>query len=402
VLEPGTDFTLEADDSLGPTRSTLEFVTVPFDETPEGYGRLRAAAVDMLQIVDRIDGREAPGPSTSGTRRPPYPISVESFATDFVHSDVHALRGSAEISGKDVLLSGGEYGFPVQMQSTAGLPLADLPAMLERLGHDVPGETPAQETSRRRDRATMHPPGEPPPAALLIMGQAPSIAREMVGAMRGHPDFTEALSEDTQALSGFLAGIVMVAAFLRQQHPPTQRPALLVKERLPLMPRNNFGQMYAALPEGQRTVLARHPGALTELLLPVLGSGSSRVRRSTPLIPPGNPYSAPERALATLTIDEWLRGVVNGHDWFSQAGMERRLAGDERFMPDAKRTAVEAMESIGTYPAGERRDDTGDELFAFENRYLNPIAEGLPTMKEALDTAFAIFEMFMKIRRRKA
>jgi hypothetical protein len=404
VLESGAGFTLEADDTPGPTRSNLEFVSAPFDETPAGLDEFEIAVDNMRTIALRIDRYSGlPGPDIT-RNGPPYPVPADSLPLDFVLPAEHGLGGSAQIPGKDVLLSGGDDGFPVKMQSTAGLPLADLPEMLVRLGRPVPRETNAQAESRRRDRATMHPVDRPPEIAHQIMGHAPHMADLLINSMRRHPGYSEGLSGDTRELSGFIAAVVMVTAFL-QEPVPRSAGAPLIKDRLPLMPRNNFRQMFEALPENHQALLATNPDALVGLLLQILKYGFQRdFPATTPLIPPTNPDGAPERALATVTIGEWIRGVLTGEDYLAQRGMERWLSGKGHFSATTKSSAVEGLESIGTYPTGDRRADTGKELFKFENRAINPIYAGeqplgLP-LSQALENAIEIFRMFVEIRYR--
>jgi hypothetical protein len=404
VLENGNHFTLEADDSGGPTRSNLEFVTAPVDETMDGLRDLEQAFTGMLEIAHHLEEvRGRPGPGTT-TGSPPYRISADSLDIDFVRPAEHRLRGSSSISGRDLLLSGGEPGFVVKMQSTAGLPLADIPAMMERLG-PVPDESRADKTARTPYRETVRSSRVTSTKNLRIIGAAPSVASTAIRGLGRHTRYAAALAGDTRDLAGFLAALVACAAQLSKPGQPGKWGFEVVKTRLGMLHRNNFAQMFAALPPDQRVAIRSDPDVLIDSLLSAADDLLPvDLDRDDPMIP-SHP-DAPRPALASVTVAEWIKGITIGYDHLSQGGMARWLATKPAFTTADKESATEALESIGTQPAPDRRGPGAEKLFLFENRAIRPgirMSGGRPEafslpMVDAVTNALEIFRLYKRLR----
>jgi hypothetical protein len=198
-------------------------------------------------------------------------------------------------------------------------------------------------------------------------------------------------------MSGFVAALVMYVAVLQAAAPPDK----LIKNRLMLMPRNGFLQMFRSLPDDQQAAVRTSPDVLVdELLRATRTFYTGELSDETAVIPRPNRPTPADRAMTTLTVGEWIRGLADGRDYFSQPGMQQWLAGRTDFGADAKRAAVEAMESIGTYSDDERRAGTGERLFKFENRWVRPNATGRLSMAAAAENALEIFKMYTEIRTR--
>ncbi|GAA1184925.1 hypothetical protein GCM10009608_20830 [Pseudonocardia alaniniphila] len=408
LLQAGVNFGLEADDSGGPTRSNLEFVTDPFDETEEGLDGFDAAASGMLGIthdLEKVRGRTGPG-DVPGS--PPYPVSADSLGTDFVRPAEHNLSGSHDIPGNDLLLSGGAPGFVVKMQSTSGVPLADVPAMMRRIGPD-PDEAREEKTARTPDRETVHPSSVVATRNLKIIGAAPGAADGMIEELAETDPYTEALVGDTRDLVGLLAALVACTGQLSKPGVPGKWGFELVKNRLGLLHRNNFVQMFSAVPRIQQEAIRSAPDALVDTLVSAVNNldemRRTRIRPDSSLIP-SNP-AAPRPALASLTVKAWIHGITNGHDYLSQGGMAQWLSTKPEFSPEDVQATEGALESIGAQPAADQRDPGTQELFRFENRAIRPglrkvpgsrpTATSLP-MEEAVENARKILGIYTRLR----
>jgi hypothetical protein len=415
VLHSGRNFRLEADDTPGPMMSNIEFVTDPFDETDAGVAALQATMAEIRAIVARLDpfaGRRV-GPGEGYTV--PFSVSERDYKERYVRHGEHQLSGSAGIEAKDVLLSGGAAGGALKMQATAGIPLADLPEVLERLGRDVPHETPEETAAREPDRKLIQDltqPNEP----LKVQGMVPDLARQVVGELRNHADLATPLAGDAAALTGFLAA-VMLSLKLLQRPGGAGRP---IKYRLTFLPRNSFAQMFEILPSQQRAALQAHPDALLDALLtvsnanPLLRSGSDAgLTSASPLIGPNpgavrsmsaegtlerEPISGVDAALATVTIRDWIAGITSGRDYLTPATMDKWLADQADVSKSDRENAVGALESFGTADRVDTRDD-GEHLPLFETRAIAPLGAGVNlTLTQATYYAERILRLYQRIR----
>ncbi|WP_239336638.1 DUF4157 domain-containing protein [Frankia sp. CiP3] len=415
VLHNGTDFRLEADDTPGPLVSNIEFVTEPFEETPAGMAALDRALAEMKAIMVRLrafTGRPGPTVVEGG---PPYPLPVRDYKEHFVRHEQHGLSGSGGLVARDTLLSGGSRDGRFKMQATSGVPLTDLSAVMERLGRDVPGETPQQTQERRADRATIYPPDDSP-EFLRVQGRAPNLARQVVAQMQQDPNYATALAASTGELTGFLAAVMLSMKLLRR--PPGRN--LGVKARLPLMPRNSFAQMFGALPAAQQDAIRNDPLVLVNAVLavsnanPLLqGGGDQGLAPASALIAPnpgrvtgvdqhGAPVRAPsaafEQALATVTIQDWLTGIPAGQDYLLPQHMQQWLASRPGVSDQAQGEAVEALESFGSAGTPDTRDG-GTTLPLFENRAISPRTDrNNLTIDQAATNARFLLDFFTRIR----
>lgn len=413
VLHRGNGFNLESDARPDPVEADLEFVTEPFDETAEGLAALRRTVAEIKTIMRRLDGLTGkPGPVTEGGA-PPYPLTAKDYKERFVRHEQHQLNGSSGLASKDVLLSDGKPGGLIKMQYTSGVPLADLPRMMEELGRSVPEETEEQTEQRRPDRALIYP-EDLRNETLSVQGQAPSLARQVVESLRGEGTYAMVLGDDTAALTGFLAATILAMKLLQRPGGRTDP----VKYRLPLMHRTHFADMFKGLTDEQQKVIGEHPDVMLEHLLRVsnthplmMHNRDAGLSAHTPLLAPrpgplrrteggvvrGTPSSA-DSALASLTIGAWIKGITTGVDYLTPEGIQQWFSGTDDVSEEDKNAAVSALRSVGTERSLDTREGRS-ELAVFENRSVAPTGPGgLITIDQAADQAVQFLQYFRRLR----
>ncbi|MFB7502323.1 toxin glutamine deamidase domain-containing protein, partial [Streptomyces broussonetiae] len=415
VLHSGSYFKLEADTNTAKKYAELEFVTDPFDETDSGAQRLDVAVNELKDIDRRLSALAGmPGPAELGVKDR-HPLSVRDYKNNYVRHMDHGFEGSPGWDAKDVLLSGGlADGIRVKMQATFGISLETLPKVMERMGRDVPGETPQQSRERQQVRRIFYPEGLPN-EALSMQGRVPTLARNLVSSLRTETAYAKALRGNTGQLAGFLSAVLLTMKQL-------QRPAgtgVTVKSRLSLMPRNDFAQMFASLPTIQQNAMRAAPDIVIRHLLhisnanPLFGKGgwdgqlsvdSSLIRPNPGPLRQGRtgglergPGSAVDTALAKLTIGDWMRGITQGRDYLNAANMQHFLGG-AGLSPQVKDEVAFLMRSIGEMPSPDMREE-GELLFVFEIRMVAPEGPGesLP-IADAGRYAKDILRFFQRIR----
>ena len=287
------------------------------------------------------------------------------------------------------------------MQATAGVPLADLPAMMEHLGRGVPGETAEQATEREPAR-TLITPTSYDGKLQQVQASAPAMARDVIAALHTERGYAAALHGDTASLTGFLAALLMCVKLLQGR----QRP---VKYNVTLLPRTSFATMVEALPDAQQQAIQTHSRLLVDRLLDVANrtvllphSLDANLRPDSPLIAapalaPGRSPSSAQTALSRLTIEDWVTGVAHGHDYLVPAEMDRWLTEQHHTDRATRREVTRQLESFGSAPHLDTRGTT--KLALFENRAIAPLGDGVNlSLYQAATNAQALLRFFRDLR----
>ena len=297
VLHRGKGFELQADDTLGIAEPTLEFVTKPFDPTTTGLQELQKAMSSIKQIMQTI------GPFR---RR-------DETRGQYVRADEHHL------SNPRVRLSRGHSQGQFKMQATQGISLEDLPTLLQYIGANVPGETPAEQKDRSGARALMRGSVDPGDAAN-VLGSGPALADTAIARIVNHESGLtqrerQVFTANIDRLRGFLSQVMIYVKMLAV---PNQSWA---KYRLPLLARTDFAAMFMLLPKAQRTMLSQNNAqalvdavihaANSVALIPSPSAGHIDVGflDNGPLLRNYRPQAENVSIMQSLTISAWLRGI---------------------------------------------------------------------------------------------
>lgn len=396
VIHVGTWFRIEGDDTPGPDQSNIEFVTIPFETTPGGLEKLNTAMREIREIEKRI-GQYA---GRSGKKR------------DYVTHQEHRL------SKARLLLSQGKSELVLKMQATQGVSLENIQTIMQYFGTNVPDEADADAKKRAKARELIPPakmgssaePGEQPKAELAIsdlIGYAPSCAKSIIDGLRGNADAGQPLwpGESTDRLLGFLTMIVLyIKAFSMSQGGGA------LKYSAPFLGRTNFVVMFQELPASQKSYLIANPQKFISAIIDGVNTKSvlydfnsqgidTGFRKEVPLV--RNLYvkgqvewgrqgegSTPLRpkVFASLTIENWLQGIVEGVDHLTPVTIKNWLAAHERKLPRRERnrqadTYLESFATVGSDKTGNTTNDPESggksRLMIIENRIIAPHRAGV-------------------------
>jgi hypothetical protein len=404
VLHRGTGFELQADDTPGPRLSNLEFVTTPFDESRTG---LRALRTTMREIQGLIANSLDPfvgqaGPANANTD-PPYRYDQARF----VPPVAMGFTGSPELPRDRILLSGGRAGGYFKVQATAGIPLDKLANVMEYLGTNPRGETPAQTLERAPARTALY--AAAPPRFLQVLGNARALAVDVLQAMGADMNYLLAhrtvFAAQPAALVGFVASVMATMKLL-------QLPlAGVVKYRVALMPRTSYAAMLASLAPQQRGAIAADPGRFAAHLVAVsnlnpLLSRTQGIDPDTgltvndPFIRPSAYDNPPPHAVfAGISIADWIAGMTMGRDYLTPADMDaelRRQGVGRRRRGEAR----ELLESFGTI--GGMHQVGARSLAVFEQRAITPQGRNDLTFAEVYRLVWNQLAFLRQVRRAAA
>ena len=391
ALHRGTGFQLEADDTPGPKKSNLEFVTDAFEPSDEGLEALETSLGEITALVrgrlDPLIGRAGPD---NPDAVPPYTFDADHF----VDQGEHGFTGPAYGNGRWLYLSGGSAGMRLKMQVTSGVSLADLPQVMKYFGSQVAGETPEEKLERDPARTLLSGSVDRAAASSIqrVIGGAPTVALDALLRIQGDVRLTGAEQlafADVAAadLKGLLAALMLTMKML-------QLPVdSVVKYRVPLMFRTNFAALFALLPPAQRAALVRVPAVLTDSLV-AASNHQPLMRRvqgvdpdtgltaASPLIRPprrpgGQPNTPmPHEMLAGITIGAWFTGLTRGVDLLTPGGVDGWLKTQGYWWFSRKR-GTDLVESFNSIPQVDRAPGRGRHLAVFENRGIAPQGVGV-------------------------
>jgi hypothetical protein len=406
VLHRGNGFELQADDSPGPTRSNIEFVTVPFEESTAGINALRTTMQAIRAVVTgglnpNVGGLGPEYPDNA----PPHPYD----AARYVPATTIGLTGSRDLPASRTYFSRGVANGQFKVQATAGIGLDKLAGVMEYLGTNPPGETPAQTLERGPARAALYAPVPEP--VLNVLGGARTLAGQVLTAM-GNDLVNYTVGERATftaippALEGFVASVLATMKLLQLPLPG------VIKYRTALMPRTSYAAMLASLAPAQKAGILRNPASFADHLvavsnatplLPAVGpiNGDTGLTVGSPFIRQA-PTDPSQAAFGAITIADWIAGMARGRDFLTPADMDRELRrrGSGR---GARRAARDLLESFGTIGGMDVRGGAPG-LAVFEQRTIKP---GVPqimggpylTIDEAYRLVWNQLLFFRRVRR---
>jgi hypothetical protein len=308
-MHDATGYTLEADesknpDSQGRNRADVEFVTAPFEETPEGL--------------------EALGRTLGAIERTAAAMSAMRDAND-VQGEFNwfeELTAAGLNPPPGILLSGGDRPMRVKMQSTFGVRLDRVMELMASLGAAQPGESGSKGRARREGRAlmTQHIVGMPvEPAAMTMMGRSAAEANRAVDAFvtrhkQPGPNYEQLVAgmRKTDVLKGLVSLATMYLKMADQYAAGASYPKAIAA----LMARTDFAALYNLLPQEQRIVLSMDD---CRLWLELMQDASGLAQIDQPVLP-GAPW------LQELTRELWLMAIPFGIDLLT----ERATRGSRR------------------------------------------------------------------------
>jgi hypothetical protein len=393
ALHRGTNFALEGDDTPGPDRSNLEFVTAPFDTTPAGINDLMTALGEIGQIVlgnlAPCVGR--PGPTAHASAVGPGNTVLYEPGRYAEQADHHL--GGGDVAAPDILLSGGTTTGSFKMQATMGMSLESLPTVMRYFGKPRQ-ESRGQKARRTGARKLMR--GQEFDTAnkvLTVIGQSPELAGQVLALLVADaaipaPD-QATLRANAASLTGLLSAMMM---YMKMLQLPLDG---VLKYRIPFLGRSDFGAMFGALPVAQQGILRTHADRLAVHMVavsnarPLLGrfngkDSDQNLTVNSPLVnPPRQTTAIPPAvaAMASLQINHWIRGMTLGIDWLTPANVQIWMSAMSTAgvapatTPGQRQEAVKMLESFASIGAMDVAG--GAPLAVMENRFIAPEGPGM-------------------------
>lgn len=385
----GTGFALEADDTLGATQPSLEFVTVPFDENAGGQTALRNALDEIGDIVvGRLGPKKGkPGPPAGGGFPKPY------TATDYVVPTDHHLNGGDFAAG-DVLFSAGDSAGKFKMQATMSTDMPQMSKAMTYFGSQVQGESRGSEERRKPARRLMSGNDAPTDVPSKVLGNSPRLGAAVVAEIQrvfraaGSP-LLEHVEGDTSAMAAFFAFVMLYVKMLQL---PVDG---VLKYRIPFLARRSFVTMFRALPRAQQTVLSGDDGSVMKDAVIAVSNANPLIARTqgqmpdtgltlgTPLVnalksPPQGGGAVPavrmpvHDRLSGITIGIWLTEITKGDDLLSPSDCDQWLQANAAGLGNQERT--EAVDLLESFASLDENPPPGGPLppAVFENRAIAP------------------------------
>jgi hypothetical protein len=410
VLHHGTGYNLEADDTPGPRKSNLEFVTDAFEVSNNGGIALKTTLTAIRGVVHHLDGLTGtPGPQ--GTQDDDGPLPPYAFdATRLVSPAQHQFTGPDYGGGQHLYLSGGKAGGRFKMQATSGIGISDIPLVMKYFGSAQLAETPNEKSERDPARTAMI--GSPDAAAnssiLKVVGGAPAVAQAALLLIGGSPDLSPteqaAFPANSPEMYGFLSALMLTLKMLQI---PLQN---VVKYRIPLMLRTNFANLFALLPLNQQAILTAHPQVLIDSVLSASNTHplatmvkvpmDTGLTQDSPLIrtPRARAYGQdvvfPHSSLAAFTIGTWITGMTQGVDYLTPVELDAWLK-TQGWWWWQRSKLVPLAESFGSIPRNDTAPVGGRGLAIFENRAIAPKSQ--LSVDEVCKLAWNQFRFYQQI-----
>lgn len=386
---PGADWRLEADDTPGPWRSNIEYVTDAFEETPEGLESFHRAVDEIKLLVERLkpaakllgpcsdrgdfeDTRERLNLQSLGEQGGPYARIVRGGELPeklFLLHAAHGLSGSETVPAERLGLSGvGGTGTRGKMQATIGVDLGALSQVMATFGAQGPtiGDPPESlaALTARDNRLYQY------------VDRAPRIAAVIADRL----ETATALPGPRASVEGFLSAVVLAVLALGFDAKDQ------LKYRFVLMPRTSHVAMLESLPGAD--ALRGRGKWLAELVVSEIGDVAISV--DAPLMRGVN-------GTESLTVGRWIAALVDERkDYLLPSSLGPLLETTEVTESDRK-SALDRLESFGTVPAGDRRD--GELLAIYEHRGIDPPGAP-PNIDDVRKQGDAILRYMIALRKR--
>ena len=387
ALHRGTNFALEGDDTPGPDRSNLEFVTDPFDTTPAGINDLMTSLGEIGQIVmaNLAPCAGQPGPSAHAAEVGPG-NTVLYEPGRYAEQPAHQL-GGGDVAAPDILLSGGTTTGSFKMQATMGMSLESLPTVMRYFGrpqHESRGQTARRTGARKLMRGKAF---DTSSKVADVVGSSPELAGQVLAQLGADPAIAAPdraiLTANAASLTGLLSAMMM---YMKMLQLPLDG---VLKYRIPFLGRSDFGSMFRALPVAQQGVLRAHAGRLAAHMVavsnarPLLGrfngkdSDQNLTVNSAMVNSPRQTAATPPAvtAMASLHISDWIDGITRGIDWLTPTNVliwmsAMSTAGVAPTTPAERQEAANMLESFASI--GAMDVSGGASLAVMENRGIAP------------------------------
>lgn len=345
VNHRGDPFTAEADEDVDSGKSNLEYVTKPFDDSPQGESEMRATVTKMALMHADLLERATKAKKT-------VPVKAKELS-----------RYGTPTDGTAILASAGSTNATVQ--ASVGLRLDRVVDLMSQMGGIQPGESQQKQQEMREGRGMLGKGLESPVGVNIddtnanITGAAPRFA-EMVfdefNRDRGRQFQMTALQRDRAKV----LGIVSLAVQYVLTAPSV---ATYPKVMAPLMARTDFVGLFAQLTDRSQRMLRANNGQLfVDLVLTACGKRGQQYPANQALIPSVYSDSRFDRQrqagyvsttmLSGLTRDRWLRGIPAGTDFLTADHFLTAV-------PNAPNNAEQHIESMGHLHG--HTDPVGDE-----------------------------------------
>jgi hypothetical protein len=311
-IHDGVGYTLEADESKntdgqGRQRADVEFVTEPFEETPEGLQALAAT----LKSIERTAG------AMTGMR------GANDLSGDFNWYEDLTAAGLQPRPG--VLISGGDRPMRIKMQTTFGVRLDRVMELMAALGSAQPGESGRKGRARREGRELMkrHPiagaMGQEG-GGMQMMGLAAAEANRAVDAFvtrhrQPGPQYESIAAgmRNTDALKG----LVSMATLYLKMGDQYAAGASYPKAIAALMARTDFAALFMMLPQDQRILFRKDD---SRLWLELMQDASGLAQLDQPVL-------RGAEWIQQLTRELWLSHIPLGIDLLTAQGYQMLAAG---------------------------------------------------------------------------
>ena len=378
-LHRGVGFNAEAD--ITPPTSDLEFVTEAFEETRAGRRRLITTLVGIKNVYETI------GPLAGR----------DHMEGNFITSS------ESGFSNNNAMLSRGSAGGQIKMQVTQGIPLEQLPLLMQYMGTGVANETALEITNRTPSRRVMYGAGNENSNAFFaqLLGQSPEMADEAIMRLNGDQTFRTALQNDNGELRGFLA---LVLNYIRAFgfYTGVARPGDAAKHRTTLMARTDLAAIINLLPQEVISAIETQASIFKNVILRVAnnwrGAREPNYTFNTPLLNGVRSINAGhvQIALPELTIGIWLDHLIADQDIANEEMIQNWLSGGNLTEDEISDRGERLRGLGGLEDTTDRRDNR--KLPIFENRALNPLAGNQLTFDQATDVAMNYFDFLLALR----
>lgn len=344
--------------------SVIEFVSDPFDVTKKGRVDMEGA-LQQLTTWSRNVESIASGEDVKTMDYKPLSKYVGGDESVYARPQFRTLAGNPQVSaGLDLE----ELHGVLSDWSESGEKNSKAPAIVKPLFQKIgesPGAYRAMATELRKTKVPGDLQGIDAPTSGKTSREDRAGRRrvlDVLGKSRGLGRF----GEEHQASKSLQSLVWLVGSYIKTVHLDTQtkrgKPFTNSKELSVLMSRNNFGSLFAELPEEERNVLRLQP----QLLVDIVGSASG-TPMDEKVYPFGFLKGANKQTVAFgLTRAEWVRGITQGKDlltkdyWVSMEDNEVEGIGDHR------EGGTQVHKSLGGYK--NKDTDRGYEQAIFEFR----------------------------------
>ncbi len=329
----GPGFELQADEKDN-DHGDLEFVTKPFDESPQGFADLKSTLEMMRSLMNHIAG-----------------LPMRNKTGSYIWPDEHGLTST-------LLLSLGDNPIKLKPQVTGrNRPRQDQ----QRHGEHGrrPGESPVESGKRAAGRGGLLAANT---LMAKILGAAPGMARAAIQHYLPARILTwNAVKDDFQNTNALEGLVAMAVAYVKAGVcvPFASYPKALA----PLMSRTDFATLFNTLPGPQQAVLRSDARVFSGLVIAAANSNVGLSNKDA-VVNDTMPIVQHFGDVKELTIGRWLNGIPAGVDYMTVSGFQRMLLEDMNSgaLTKAQLDKSEGMEGFGALGS---KTDSGNAIVEF-------------------------------------